>query len=350
MMKIGIFTSRSTTPMHPRLEAFTEYFRMRGIDYDIIPLHNHFFFSRLNWLYLHFFDFWSVLRNMRKLRFYDIIFIQDLKYLPLARFAKLKKKKVIYEALDNNVYLREYNLEKRFPVFSHFRESIIRSYIRREKNLALRYCDIIIVNSKALKEYFNNMAHILFYYSSFESIDIVNNGNNIPALLYLGTFSHEKGAGELIELQKKLDLDLFIYGTVSDHDLQKEVDGSKKIHHTERISHDKLWDELKNLLLKYFLFGASLINPVNYSYATQEANKDIDYLSLGIPLIGNHRKPTEEKILSGCGVFIEKEDDLQNLLSDENFRTTLSNSCRKYYFMNYSKEKFLKGLERILEF
>jgi glycosyltransferase involved in cell wall biosynthesis len=349
-MKIGIFTSRSTNPMHPRLEAFTRYFEMQKIDYEIIPLQNHSIFSRLNWISLYFFDIWSVLRNKRKLKFYDVVFIQDLKYLPLARFAKLKKKKVIYETLDNNVHLREYYLEKRFPLLRHFRKIIIESFTRKEKNLAFRYCDKIIVNSKALNEYFNDRAHILFYYSSFESIDITNNIENIPALLYLGAFSLEKGAAELIELQKKLDLDLFIFGTIDNHNLQKVVDGSLKIHHTERIAHDKLSEEMEKLLQRYFLLGISLIKPVHFSYATQEANKDIDYLSLGIPLIGNHRKPTEEKILSGCGVFIENTDDLNKIISDETFRARLSKNCKNYYFSHYSKDEFLRGLENVLVF
>ena len=79
--------------------------------------------------------------------------------------------------------------------------------------------------------------------------------------------------------------------------------------------------------------------------ASQEANKDIDYLALGIPIIGNHRFPTEEKIYAGCGVFIENESDIKRLISSESMREEISVKCRDYYLTHYSFERFTNGLD-----
>jgi hypothetical protein len=346
-MKIGIFTLRSLSPMHPRLAAFTEYFKEKNIPYDLIPAQKHPIYSRLNWISLFFFDNYSILKNSRKIADYDLILINDLKYLPIARYGKNQNKSVIYDTIDNNVFLRAYSLRKKIPFTGFFMKNIISHFSKKEINYAMHYCDRIIVNSKALQEYFAKKADLIYYYSPFENIGAVNDCKKQPALLYLGEFSDEKGAEEILKLRERLEIELFIYGTVSSVTSRNAILKCPQIKHSERIDYAMLTLQISELFKKYFLLGTSFIKPVHQSYATQEANKDIDYLALGIPLIGNHRKPTEEKILAGCGIFVENEKDMKRLLGDKNLRNLLSGNCKDYYFRNYSKEIFRKGLDKI---
>lgn len=343
-MRIGIFTPRSIKPLHPRLAAFLEYFEEKGLRYDLICGYRSRIFSRINWISLFFFDNWSVFKNRKKIKDYDFVIINDLKFLPLARMAKKRNKRVIYETIDNNVSLRSYSLRKKLPFTGLFMNSIVRYYSEKERNLASEYCDEIIVNSKALREYFNNKAELLYYYSSFEDIPARNDSSKKTALLYLGEFSKEKGATEVLALKDKLDINLFIFGSVRSEELKKMLNNSK-VFQTERISHMELREKITSLFDEWFLAGVSFIKPVHLSYATQEANKDIDYLALGIPLIGNHRLPTKEKIEAGCGIFPENEIDLKRLLIDIEFKKTLSANCIDYYHNNYSKQQFRKRLD-----
>ncbi|MCX6254822.1 MAG: hypothetical protein NTV31_10145 [Bacteroidia bacterium] len=323
-MKIGIFTGRLLDPLHPRIGSYIDFFEKRGLDYEIIPPSKNSILSRINWLSLYFFDLYSIYCQRKNLALFDLIFIQDLKYLPLAKLAKKKKRKVIYETLDNNVILRGYQLLKRFPILKIFGKSIINFYIRKEKKFAFSCCDKIIVNSKALVKYFDGRADLIYYCSSFETMGIKNNVKLKPALLYLGDFSYEKGAKDIIELQQNLGIDLYVFGTIRDRSLSETVFKNNMIHHVDRISHEEMVLKIEDLFRKHFLIGTSFIKSIHISYATQEANKEIDYLAMGIPIIGNHRQPTEEKILSGCGVFIEDEPGLRQLISDEDFRYKLS--------------------------
>ena len=346
-MKIGIFTGRLLNPMHPRIVSQIEFFEKNGIAFEIFSPVTNKFFSRINWFSLYFFDLWSVHKYRNKLEAFDLIFIHDLKYLPLAVHAKKLKKKVVYETLDNNVALREYQLLNRLPFLKIFKKSITDSFIKKEKMIAFNYCDNIIVNSKALLKYFKNRAELIYYSSSFEDIQFINNVKLKPALLYLGEFSYDKGADEVLALQKSLDAELFIFGTVRDKKYKETILNNRLISHSERINHTELIKKIEALSGKYFLTGLSFIKPVHLSYATQEANKDIDYLSMGIPIIGNHREPTAEKILAACGIFAENETGLKRLMEDEAFRNEISVNCRNYYSENYSHKHFTTGMEKI---
>jgi hypothetical protein len=346
-MKIGIFTPRALVPMHPRLAAFIEYFKENNISYDLIPTQKHLVYSRLNWISLFFFDNYSILKNRRKIADYDLILINDLKYLPIARYGKQQNKFVIYDTIDNNVFLRAYSLRKKIPLAGLFMKKIISHFSGKEIKYAFGCCNSIIVNSKALQEYFNKKADLLYYYSPFENKGAVNDCKKLPALLYLGEFSEEKGAKEILELREKLETELFIFGTVNSDTIRTAILNCPLIQHSGRIDHSLLTVKIRELFENYFLLGTSFIKSVHQSYVTQEANKDIDYLALGIPIIGNHRKPTEEKIMSGCGVFVENETDLKRLISDEDFRKLLSGNCKDYYFRHYSKNIFRQGLDRI---
>ncbi|HUX59156.1 MAG TPA: hypothetical protein VMV77_19450 [Bacteroidales bacterium] len=347
-MKIGIFTGRLLDPLHPRIVSYIEFFDNHGLNYEIVPPVNNQILSRINWFSLYFFDLYSTLRNRKKIKLYDIILIQDLKYLPLARLAKKKKKTVIYETLDNNVVLRGYQLLKKLPFLTVLKNSIISHYSLKEKKIAFNHCDKIIVNSKALVKYFEGKAQLIYYCSSFETIKTKNNAKLKPALLYLGEFSLEKGADDVIALQKKLEIELYIFGTIRNHSIKESILGNNKIYNTTRLNHKELILRLEDLLRQYYLIGTSFIKPVHLSYATQEANKEIDYLAMGIPIIGNHREPTEEKILAGCGIFLENDHQLKQLFSDEDFRKKLSLNCLNYYVGNYSITLFNTGIDKAL--
>jgi len=343
-MKIGIFTGRVLDPLHPRIVSYMEFFEKRGLSCQLVPPVKNRILSRINWLSLHFFDLYSVYYQRKKVSLFDIVIIQDLKYLPLSRYAKELNKTVIYETLDNNVSLRAYQLFKKLTFLKPFEKSIISAFTRKEKKYASHFCDKIIVNSKALVKYFDGRADLIYYSSSFETIGIRNNVKLNPALLYLGEFSYDKGASEIIELQNKLGIKLFIFGTIRADSLSEVVMVNKMIHHVYRLSHEELSLKIEDLFKNYFLIGTSMVKPVHFSYATQEANKEIDYLAMGIPIIGNHRQPTEEKIVAGCGIFIEDDKGCGEIMSDEGFRDKLTKNCKDYYSMYYSYDHFTKAM------
>ncbi len=146
----------------------------------------------------------------------------------------------------------------------------------------------------------------------------------------------------MLDYQEKLNLPLYIFGGIDNKELSQRVNNNKAIKHFERIPATKLAEELKLILNKYFLFGFSIIHDANESYAVQNANKDIDYLAMGIPLIGNHRKTTEEIILDGCGVFIEDAENIKSFVTEE--KESLRVKCNALYQSTYSNKQFKKNL------
>lgn len=338
-IKVGIFTGRTLEPLHPRLESVINVLDSECFVHEInAPVRNK-IFENINWLSLFFFDNYSVYKYKKQLKKYNIILLQDMKFLPLARYARKEGKKVIYETLDNNVTLREYQLESRFKFFKYFKRIIIYLYSKKEKRIALKKCDLTIVNSKALKQYFNNRAELIYYCSSLEYL-FSNHPANKPSLLYLGAFTIEKGAIDIIELQNDTGLDLYIFGTINDNIIKTAISGNSHIHFTDKLNQSELRMRIGELLKENFLIGLSMIKPVNFSYSTQEANKEIDYLSLGIPMIGNHRMQTAEKIDAGCGVFFDDKINLKKIMSDSQYRDALSKQCIRYYDENYSVRIF----------
>ncbi len=348
-MKVGFFTPRSIRPLHPRLVSFENYFKRKGIEVEFINASNYApnLMSRISWIYLWFFDLYAIRQCKPRVKDFDIIFINDLKYLPLAKYARSLNKVVLYDTIDHNVYLRFYQLEQKIKIVRLFKSLIVSIFKRMERNFAFRYCDEILVNSTSLQHYFDNKAHVLFYSSPFEKMEEVNTPSKPVALLYLGIFSPEKGAREIISLQKKLNLPLFIYGDVSEPVLLHEIKDLKQISHTRRLSVSDLEQALKKLLSDYYLVGFSLIKPAHYSYEVQEANKDIDYLALGIPLIGNHRLPTKEKIEAGCGLFVD-DNQLAEKLSDLKVKEALTKTSKAYYHQHYASSLFEAQIEIIM--
>lgn len=197
-------------------------------------------------------------------------------------------------------------------------------------------------------EYFKPLSSNLLYYTSpFEKRLKVASGNQI-AFLYLGAFSIDKGAKEILKFIQGNDYKLYIFGDTS-QELYQEIDSTPNIFYKNRISSIELYKELEVLFQKYSFIGFSLIHDVHYSYATQEANKDIDYLAMGIPMIANYRKPTKEKIDAGCGVFFDDTSKLQMLLNDEELYQTISNRCIEYYNKNYAQDIFEKKLLEVVK-
>jgi glycosyltransferase involved in cell wall biosynthesis len=344
---ILILTPYSFNPLHPRLEYIEKYLTKNGYKVKKYNLRcENRVINKLNWLSLTFFQVPSFFKSFKYIWRYrresKIIYIQDLQYLPISIMAKLFGKKVIYDTLDNNVELNFYHLSNRFRIFKRF------TFFKRvltflEKKLSRYFCDRIIVNSKALVEYFKpNKTNLIYYTSPFENRFTIKTHRE-KAFLYLGSFSLDKGADSILDFIAEYNYKLYIYGDTSSK-LLKKISNIDNIIYKERISSIDLLDELKRLFDNHSLIGFSLIKDVHYSYATQEANKDIDYLAMGIPLIGNHRVPTKEKIDKGCGVFIDDKKSINQLLKDDLYYQTLSKNSIDYYNRFYSQNIFEKKL------
>lgn len=348
VMRIAFFTPRSIEPLHPRLILFRQYFRNRNIAVDFINRSDYQAkANRINWLTLWFFDLLAIRKCKPLVKDYDMIFINDLRYLPLSKYAKELNKTVIYDTIDHNVFLRFYQLEQKIKIVRPFKFPITSLFKSLEKKYVKKYCDEVLVNSDSLYQYFDQKATTLFYSSPFESLVTKNNSAKSPAMLYLGVFSREKGAVEIIELQKRTNFQLFIFGDVSEPGLLDSIKNNLSITYTAKISIEILTTKLIVLLNNFFLVGFSLIQPAHYSYEVQEANKDIDYLALGIPLIGNQRLPTKEKIEAGCGIYFN-DTELAKKMNDTAVRKSMSENCVQYYKKRYASNHFNSKLDAVL--
>jgi len=351
--KVGIFTSLMMSPPHPRIMMEKELLEKNGYETEIIfsktkKSEANLFHKLLYYLSLTYFRWDLISRYRKQILGFNTVIIYDLSLLPLVRFASRNGKKVVYETIDNNVFLVFYELQKRIAALSLLRPVITRTVQWIERRITEKYADRIIVNSEALaKEFLKEKTSINFYSSPFEKIIIekpLNAGK--PALIYLGIFSAEKGANEMLELSKELSLPLYVFGEI--RNISAEKIRTANVIHKERMSIGELTGELKAISGNNLLIGVSLIMPVNKSYATQEANKEIDYLALGIPFIGNYRTVTASKISAGCGVFIDDEKNIQKLLNDTAFYNSLSTNALNYYAENYSEKKFEKILSEAI--
>jgi len=341
MKKRILIISRNGNPMPPRtqmiLDVLGKHFDVDLI--DIKPIES--WKRRINYLSLYYFDMVNNQKLIPKLKDYDAIMIKDLQFLPLAKHAKKMGKYVVYETLDFNPQLRYYGLCTQFPWMKKM-PWIMEKAEQIEKQLIEKYVDQVVVNSDALKEHFADKTMINYYSSPFENIDAMNKADRPVALLYLGHFSREKGGDEMLDFQQKHNLPFYIFGGVDQKDLRERITKEKNIKHFERIPAEMLASELKIVLNNYYLFGFSIIHNANESYAVQNANKDIDYLSMGIPLIGNHRKTTEEIVLAGCGFFIEEAERILKLEQTE--KQQLIDISKKHYQEVFSNNQFEKNL------
>jgi hypothetical protein len=346
-MTVGIFTPRSVNPLHPRLVAYRAFFESEKIEYEIHNFSDQTGqeFSIKNWLNLWFFD-WNAVKRCKPLVVrYDVVFVTDMKYLPLVRHANRAGKKVVYETIDHNVYLRFYQLEKRFIIFRPFKKWVTSYFKRREQEFVNQYCHEVIVNSDALRHYLGKKTTILFYSSPFEKSGVQNSSSKPTALIYLGAFTADKGAWQTISLARQLNLPLHVFGPIADAKIEHACQ-SLGIHHTPKVAVPELMHRLKELMSRYFLIGISLIEAAHHSYEVQEANKDIDYMALGIPIIGNSRKPTADKINQGCGWY-SNDIKLDAKISNKQELEQCSMQCVRIYNTHYASQHFNKTLQAL---
>ncbi|WP_281950365.1 hypothetical protein [Nitrosophilus kaiyonis] len=357
---ILLLTPNSLNPFHPRIKITKEILEKNGYKIFFHNLNSKTELNKINYFSLGFFNIVAFFKSISYILKYKkevkVIYITDLQYLPISILAKIFNKKVIYETLDNNVELHFYNLSKKHQIIKNlkFLKSIF-SFL--EKLLVKNFCDEIIVNSKALNEYILPLKSNIIYYSSpFENKFIINYEQKEVIFLYLGLFSKDKGAEEILDFIKKYKIKGYIFGNIKEKELNEKIEDLKKenlIVYFPRLSPDELEKKLKDIFDKYRIIGVSLIKPVHFSYATQEANKDIDYMAMGIPIIGNYRIPTKEKIEKGCGVFFDKKEDIQKLIENKSFYKSLSLNAVDLYNKRYSQKiykykliKIVKGLFR----
>lgn len=339
-MKVGIFTPYPLDPIHPRTEMYLSFFHRKGIDVTIEHSVKKpgILISWLSKVFINMFDFQAVFSLAKEINKYDVVLIQDLKYLPLAVLSKVKKRRTVYETLDNSVYIRVHSQKEKFfyPVI----KLLTPLYCLMEKCFARFFTDSIVVNSEALGKHFHHKSELIFYASPFESAGILNNFMNPPALLYLGAISPDKGIHEILTLINHYKIPAYLFGDCPDDLVRNAIGSDPLITWKKRMNSGSLKQELELLTQNFFLIGLSLIRPVHYSYATQEANKEIDYMTMGIPFIGNHRKTTQEKITAGCGVFLDDADAIAALLNDPENRRVKAGNCQDYYNRHYSVRLF----------
>ena len=352
--KIAIFTSLRMIPAHPRLMMEKEILIDDADSVEIVsapyskkevPLK----FKLLNYLTLSFFR-WDLIFFFKKERNnFDVNIIYDLNLLPLGLFFKKDDKGIlIYETIDDNVHLTMYNLIKIFPLFNLVKYPILYFLKKIEVILVEKYYDALIVNSRYLFDLLAvTKTKIINYYSSpFENIELINTGSiGKPALLYLRIFSNEKGANKILELRNRLNLPLYIFGEVRIENFEMH----ESIFQFPRLEVETLKTRLIEISKERKFIGLSLIEPTNLSYANQLANKDIDYLCLGIPIIGNYRNTTREFIEAKCGVFYDQNDQIELLIHNDKYYNSMSKTCKAFYASNFRYELFKNNLVSLID-
>lgn len=350
MTRIGIFTTNSVDKLHPRIEMQVQILKEAGYS---VAIHRSTsrreggLFELLNLVYLKYFKWRSIFRFSREVEAYDIIHIYDLQLLPLAKRAKKRKKKVVYETLDDNVYLTLHAVVKKLPFLKPFSNGILRRKANYERWTASAYCDEVIVNSANLLENFDR-ASLIYYASHLEVISAQPFDSSKPsAFLYLGKLTEGKGANIYKGLLEKFQVKLIFLGKAYDSAALELLD-SELVDNRGNFAAKGLIAELSSLVQQFNLVGLSIILPENKSYALQEANKDIDYMAMGIPFIGNDRQPTFEKIKEGAGVLFDGEDSVLALIENkDDLYNKASNTAKLLYQQNYCCSIFRKNFLEI---
>ncbi|UII23671.1 hypothetical protein [Fulvivirga ligni] len=158
---------------------------------------------------------------------------------------------------------------------------------------------------------------------------------NLPfAYLYLGQLREEKIAPDFFEFLERQKRQLFVCGIIKDHYITKKVEESTFCTYLGNFEAMELKTKLFELRKDFNLLGVSLIQEPHKSYSEQNANKDIDYMAMGIPILGNQRKTTKELIESGCGFFYDDFEDF----SFEQYKKAYDR-CIEHY-IPYSNEVF----------
>lgn len=275
---------------------------------------------------------------------YDLFIFYDLlTFIFLLPLIIGHKQKFIYEVLDSFPHYYSYKLSK-----NKILNKLIVSFLLKVEHFFAKYFVIkVIVNSYALFERFQVLGGkviLLNYSSPFEAAGFYNNPKNKNAFLYIGLFSKDKGADEVLEMSKRHpDNKFYIIG-----DLVCCFDKCDypNVICEGRLAPDMLLERIKNIGENNFIWGISLIQSMNYSYAIQEANKDIDYLALGIPILGNKREATYKKIREGAGVLLM---DFERVFVSSNQKKQYSDNAKHIYYKYYSSILFSKSLLDVVE-
>jgi hypothetical protein len=354
MFKVKIFTSNSIDKLHPRIALQKEILIESGYEVEIYRTtkkKDSFIWELLNLFCLKYFK-WGAIESFKKeLTTNEIVLIYDLQLLPLAKWAKRKNAKVIYETLDDNVYLHFFALTKKIKFLRYFKSVVIFLIQNIESKLTKNYCDHIIVNSPNLQKYYPNNKTTLIYYSSvLECVQAEKfNMSKKSVFLYLGKLTISKGAKIYNDLLEKYQLPLLFYGKAEDSfSIKMTNELNQKILYRGNLNVQELIISLEKDLELYNVIGLSIIIPENESYMFQEANKDIDYLAMNIPFIGNERPPTKEKIEAGAGVCFNDLDAIQNLLENRNFKYDLIQEKQKELYNTFSNQKFKQSFLEVL--
>lgn len=350
MKKVGIFTANSVDKIHPRIQMQYEYLSDAGYDVTIFRTtekKDPFFWEFINWFSLKYFKFGAIHNFKKNVAGADIVHVYDLQLLPLAKYASKKGKRTVYETLDDNVFLHFHGVSSVLKPLKIFK-GLVTKRMKKYEMESSAFCNEIIVNSPNLLQNFTSgSAEYISYASPLEpSLNIQFNPDLPAAFLYLGKLTSGKGALDYKILIEQFGLPLFFFGKAYDKtsvDLQK----NSLVHPMGNFDALKLKESLTNLSKQYNLIGLSVIHPENESYLHQEANKDIDYIALGIPFIGNDRPPTFEKINKGVGVLISDNNAISSLINnvDDQYNKCVSSCAR--IASDYSSEKFKISLMEV---
>ena len=342
-VKVAFFTSFYTNKPHPRIVLETQILEQNGYKTHVFQDNTSpgLWFLIFNFLSLKFFKWDKIFLYKKKIKSFDIVIIYDLSLLPLALFTSGKGQKVIYETLDFNVDLVLYAIRGKFGFFKFFERFVRYLATTIEKKLVTKHVDYIIVNGYELKKYFNSeKCYVGLYSSPFESMECRQSPGLPKAFIYLGLFTADKGALDAVDLSDRYKLPLFIFGNITEKNVSAAITGKENIHFYERLSPEELKHAISLLQSSFQLIGISLIRPIHYSYEVQEANKEIDYLSLGIPFIGNNRTTTEEKIKAGCGAMVNDFNGINQLINDQLFYNQHQTRSLQYYQHYYHSSIF----------
>lgn len=348
---IQFFTAFKKTPIHPRLEMQLAWLKTQQIDTRV-----HFDVSikkstyLLNYFCFKLFRFELINAYKRQIESAtQVIHIYDLKLLPLAIYAKKKGKKVVYETLDDNVFLHFYELEKQLKLFKLINKPLIWFFVNLEKRLIRTYCDATIVNSPNLLKLSSEDIWLLPYASPFEQAVIQPfDSTKETVFMYVGKLNQTKGARDYRSLMEEFGLKLHFFGEAKDSYSKEWIEKDDNIVSYGNVNSSDLLIGIQKLSQMYNVIGLSIIHPLNKSYALQEANKDIDYMCLGIPFIGNDRKPTYEKIKAGAGVLVTDKQAINDLIVNKaDCYTRIARKQEKLYSDQYSTTSFFKTLNEV---
>jgi hypothetical protein len=318
---LKVFTCFNEHPIHPRLEMQMKWWDEQKIDYKVyfqqpekglvFKIMNRFSLKTVRWDLVSYFK--------KEITSNDTVLIYDFKLLPLVKFSFKKGVKIYYETLDDNPYLYQSEFEKKSVLFKLLRKIILPYLINKEKKALNSKVNKVIVNSPNLLKLKDKNCFLLPYSSPFESIKTSSyDPNKEVCFLYIGKLTLSKGSLEYLQLADKYHLPFVFIGEARDDYSKKWVNSNEKVQYFGHLNSSQLKEKIIELDLKYNLIGLSIIWPNNFSYALQEANKDIDYLCLQIPFVGNERKPTFEKIEAGAGVLYTDDETISNLISNKN--------------------------------